>query len=73
MYGIDKYKAKKKKWRIPENALLMSALVGGGLGAWLAMRLFHHKTLHRQFQILVPLGFAIWAALAVWLLVFVRI
>lgn len=73
MYGSDKYKAKKNKWRIPENALLMSAAAGGGLGAWIGMKLFHHKTLHRQFRIIVPLALILWAALAVWLLLIQKI
>ena len=46
IYGVDKYKAKRNKWRIPETTLLMLAAVGGSIGAWMAMRVFHHKTLH---------------------------
>ena len=34
VYGIDKYKAKKAKWRIPEATLLMLAVLGGSIGAW---------------------------------------
>ena len=55
LYGIDKRKAKKKKWRIPEGTLLFFALIGGALGAFLGMHLFRHKTNHRKFTILVPL------------------
>ena len=54
MYGTDKYKAKKQAWRIPENALLMSAVCGGAYGAYLGMHVFHHKTKKPRFFIGVP-------------------
>lgn len=53
-YGIDKWKAKHNKWRIPEATLLMLAVIGGSIGALCAMKLFHHKTLHKKFYIGVP-------------------
>ncbi len=53
-YGIDKYKARHKKWRIPEATLLLLAALGGSIGALLAMRVFRHKTLHRKFRYGVP-------------------
>lgn len=56
LYGIDKEKAIKHKWRIPEKTLLGSAFLGGGLGAFLGMKIFHHKTKHMLFQILVPVA-----------------
>ena len=55
VYGLDKYKAKKDKWRIPEKTLLLLAFFFGGLGAFLGMRVLHHKTKHRLFTIGVPL------------------
>ena len=55
MYGIDKWKAKKSKWRIPEATLLMMAVIGGSIGAWLGMKVWHHKTLHKKFRYGVPL------------------
>lgn len=55
MYGADKRKAKKGKWRISEKALLLSALCMGGPGAMAGMRVFRHKTKHTHFKILVPL------------------
>ena len=54
-YGIDKLKAKKDKWRIPEKTLLLMALCMGGTGALLGMGIFHHKTQHKSFSIGVPL------------------
>ena len=53
-YGIDKYKARHKKWRIPEATLLLLAALGGSIGALLAMRVFRHKTQHKKFRYGVP-------------------
>ncbi len=53
-FGIDKRKAVNKQWRIPESALLKAALIGS-LGAWIAMRVFHHKTRKAKFRLLMPL------------------
>lgn len=50
VYGIDKYRARNGKWRIPEATLLMLAVVGGSVGAWLGMKVWHHKTRHRKFR-----------------------
>ena len=47
VYGIDKRKAKKSKWRIRETALLGLAVLGGSIGAWLGMKVWHHKTQHK--------------------------
>lgn len=54
MYGIDKWKAKKSKWRIPEATLLMMAVLGGSIGVWLGMKVWHHKTLYKKFRYGVP-------------------
>lgn len=54
MYGIDKWKAKHTKWRIPEATLLGMAIIGGSIGAWLGMKVWHHKTLHKKFKFGVP-------------------
>ena len=56
-YGLDKLKAKKERWRIPEKTLLLMAACLGGAGAMLGMRVFHHKTRHTSFRIIVPLCF----------------
>ena len=55
VYGIDKRKAVHSKWRIPEATLLLLAALGGSIGAWLGMRVWHHKTLHKKFRYGVPL------------------
>lgn len=54
VYGIDKYKARKSKWRIPESTLLWIAVLGGSVGALVAMKVWHHKTLHRKFKYGIP-------------------
>lgn len=54
-FGIDKSKAKKHAWRIPEKTLFLLALLGGGIGAWLGMYTFHHKTKHTTFVFGIPL------------------
>ena len=55
LYGIDKYKAKKNQWRISEATLLTMAAIGGSIGAWAGMRLWHHKTMHKKFKYGIPL------------------
>jgi len=60
LYGIDKGKAIRRAWRIPEKVLILIAFAGGGLGAWMGMMLFHHKTKHIIFEILVPLSCLVW-------------
>ena len=55
MYGIDKWKAKRSKWRIREAALLGLAVLGGSIGAWLGMKVWHHKTKHKKFKYGIPL------------------
>ena len=54
VYGIDKWKAKRAKWRIEESTLLWWAAFGGSLGALLGMKVWHHKTLHKKFKYGVP-------------------
>lgn len=66
VYGIDKLKAKKGWWRIPEATLLLLALVGGSIGAWCGMTLFRHKTKHLKFKIGVPLIFLLQLALLIY-------
>ena len=68
LYGIDKYKAKKGRWRISEATLLLMAVIGGSIGAWAGMRLWHHKTMHKKFKYGIPIIIIIQVALAVYLL-----
>ncbi len=54
VYGIDKWKARKTMWRIREASLLMLAVLGGSIGAWLGMKVWHHKTQHKKFRYGIP-------------------
>ncbi len=56
LMGSDKRRAIRKEWRIPEGTLLFMAFLGGGIGSFLGMRIFHHKTKHKKFVILLPLA-----------------
>ncbi|MDD4406328.1 MAG: DUF1294 domain-containing protein [Parabacteroides sp.] len=67
IYGIDKWKAKHSKWRIPEATLLIMAAVGGSIGAWTGIKLFHHKTLHKKFKYGVPAIFLIQLGIVVFI------
>lgn len=66
---IDKIKAKKKLWRIPEKVLLGVCAIGGSIGGLLGMKVFRHKTLHPQFSIGIPVMLALQIVLAVVLFV----
>ena len=55
LFGIDKWKAKKGRWRISEATLLIFAVIGGSIGAWLGMKTWHHKTMHKKFKYGIPL------------------
>ena len=67
VYGIDKWKAKKFMWRVSEAALLGLAVVGGSIGAWLGMKVWHHKTQHKKFKYGVPVIIIIQLALICYL------
>lgn len=56
LYGLDKRKAMKNKWRISETTLILTAFFMGGLGAFVGMYVFSHKTKHIKFKILVPMS-----------------
>lgn len=66
-YGWDKLCAIRKWWRVPELTLLGLAAIGGSVGALMAMKLFHHKTLHLKFKYGVPLILALQVAWLVYL------
>ena len=55
LMGIDKYKAKKRAFRIPEATLFTVAVIGGSIGSILGMYAFRHKTRHRSFVYGMPL------------------
>lgn len=59
MFGADKARAAKGRWRISESALILAALLGGSTGALAGMRIFHHKTKHRKFTIGIPVILAL--------------
>ncbi len=67
VYGIDKYKAKKAKWRISEATLLLLAVLGGSIGAWMGMKVWHHKTMHKKFKYGIPAILLIQIALITYL------
>ena len=65
---VDKQKARKNQWRIPERTLLCIAAIGGSIGTLVGMELFRHKTKHASFTIGVPLMLAVQIMLAVLLM-----
>lgn len=67
VYGIDKWKARRSKWRIPESTLLTLAVLGGSIGAFIGMRTWHHKTMHNKFKYGVPLIINLQVLLAVYI------
>ena len=69
---IDKQKAKKDRWRIPEKTLISFALLGGSLGAIAGMKLFRHKTKHPKFSVGLPVILAVQVVLAVVILSFIK-
>lgn len=71
-YGLDKWKAKKDKWRVPEKVLLLMAAIGGSIGAFLGMRVFHHKTQKLKFKLGVPVIFFLQVALVVFIILKVK-
>ena len=67
LMGVDKWKARRGAWRIPESTLWLFALLGGALGGTLAMQVFRHKTRHWYFRFGFPLLAAADVALLIWL------
>ena len=49
LMGIDKHRARTRRWRIPEKTLFLTAALGGSPGVWAGMYLFRHKTKHKAF------------------------
>lgn len=67
LMGIDKQKARKRAFRIPEATLFLVALIGGSIGSIAGMYFFHHKTRHWYFVIGMPAILILQLALAFWL------
>lgn len=70
-YGLDKWKAKRSRWRIREAALLLLAVLGGSIGAWLGMKVWHHKTQHKKFKVGIPIIIIV-QAIIIWYFFFRR-
>lgn len=70
LMAVDKSQAKNKGRRVPERTLLWLTFLGGGLGAFLGSRVFHHKTKKAPFPLVLPLGAIITIGLGVLLVVF---
>ena len=68
LYGIDKQKAQKQVWRIPEKSLFLTAFLGGAFGALIGMQVFHHKTKKNYFWILNLLALGLHLVLMYFLL-----
>ena len=66
VYGIDKWQAKRAKWRIPEATLIWLSVFGGSAGALLGMKAWHHKTQHKKFKYGIPLILVAQRAMIVW-------
>ena len=66
---VDKVKAKRNLWRIPERTLLSLCALGGTLGGLLGMKLFRHKTLHLRFSIGIPVMLAVHVVILVFLVI----
>ena len=59
--GIDKWKARKQAWRIPEKTLFLISILGGSIGSIAGMYTFHHKTKHWYFYMVMIISLALWA------------
>lgn len=70
LYGVDKRKAKRAQWRISEKCLLCLSLLGGGIGGYAAMHVFHHKTKHWYFHVLHCIGIV--GQIAMWIVLWRR-
>ena len=68
LMGVDKRRAKKDAWRIPEKTLFLPVILGGSIGGILGMRVFRHKTRHWYFRFGFPLILAAQVVLAGWLI-----
>ena len=67
LMAMDKSRARKHQWRIPEKTLFLSAILGGSIGTIAGMYTFHHKTRHWYFVIGMPAILILQVVLAVWI------
>ena len=65
--GLDKWKDKNGKWRIPENTLLLFTILGGGIGTISGMYIFRHKTKKAKFTVGMPAILVLEIALFIYL------
>lgn len=66
---VDKLKAKKNLWRIPESTLMTVAIIGGSIGSLIGMYTVRHKTKHLKFTVGIPVILVLQIALVIWLIV----
>jgi len=67
MFKDKRSARKRRKRRVRERTLLILAVLGGGLGVWVGMNVFRHKTLHASFKVAAPVGTIGWLILLLWL------
>jgi len=67
LMGVDKRRARRERWRIPEKTLFLPAALGGAVGCMLGMRVFHHKTRHWYFKLGMPTILVVQLVLIGWL------
>lgn len=67
LMGIDKHRARTRRWRIPEKTLFLTAALGGSPGVWAGMYLFRHKTKHVSFVLGIPLILIVQTALLIFM------
>ncbi|WP_280738907.1 MULTISPECIES: DUF1294 domain-containing protein [unclassified Enterococcus] len=70
LMGVDKFKAKRQQWRIPEKTLLLLGIFGGGLAGLIAQQVFHHKSRKTLFYVVYTFGTIVAIALLSFLLYF---
>ena len=68
LFGLDKARAKRQKFRIPEHTLFLLSILGGSIGALAGMQLWKHKTRHNAFRIGIPAILLLQSTAALWLL-----
>ena len=67
VFGVDKWKAVREKWRIPEKTLLLLVAVGGSVGALAGMFVFHHKIRNPLFYLGIPMFLMIQIGIGIWI------